>query len=86
VGEKNKEEGRNGTTKMKNEENKYARESKERRNKGGRKVEFLYFYVALFSRLTYIGNDSALGVSLNITVSYLKCFVFFQFTLMSVLA
>jgi len=52
VGEENKEQGRNGTTKMKNEENKYANESKEHRNKGGRKGEFLYLYVALFSRLT----------------------------------
>jgi hypothetical protein len=41
VGEKNKEEGRYGTTKMKNEENKYARESKEQRNKGGRKKRIL---------------------------------------------
>jgi hypothetical protein len=41
VGEKNREEGRNGTTKMKNEENKYARESKEHRNKGGRKKRIL---------------------------------------------
>lgn len=52
MGEENKEQGRNGTTKMKNEENKYANESKEHRNKGGRKGEFLYLYVALFSRLT----------------------------------
>ena len=65
--EKNKEQGRNGTTKM-NEENKYDRASKEQRNREGRKDEFLYLYVALFSRLTYRGSDPALGVSLNITV------------------
>jgi hypothetical protein len=41
VGEKHKKEGRNGSIKMKNEENKYARESKEQRNKGGRKKRIL---------------------------------------------
>jgi len=82
VGEKNKEQGRNGTTKMKNEENRYANESTEQRNKGGRKGEVLYLYVALFSRLTYRRSDHALGVPLNITVYCLNCF-FFQFTFMS---
>jgi hypothetical protein len=50
------------TTKMKNEEIKCARESKEQGNKGGRKGEFLYLYVALFSRLTHTRSDPALGV------------------------
>jgi len=68
VREENKEQGRNRATKMKNEENKYAKESKEQRNKGGRKWGFLYLYVALFSRLTYRGSNPALGVPLNITL------------------
>lgn len=83
MGEKNKEQGRNGTTKM-NEENKYVRASKEQRNREGRKGEFLYLYVALFSRLTYRGSNAALGVSLNFIVYNLNCFFFFPFTFMSV--
>jgi hypothetical protein len=86
LGEKNEEQGRNGTTKMKNEENKYASENKEQRNRESRKGEFLYLYVVLFSRLSYRGSDPALGVSLNITLYYLNCYFFFQFTFMSVLA
>jgi hypothetical protein len=41
VGEKNTEQVRNGTTVMKNEENKYARQSREWENEGGRKGKFI---------------------------------------------